>query len=173
MLAAAHQQGAFLVRDAPETSKPQSVSRTLEVDAKPIQLRQRVAPGAGTPRFRDSHGEPWLNEERQGSAVTWHVAFRFHPDWTDWPLGSAFPAWWRDQLQPLPFDTTPIAPEQAAPRFEPPSSTSVSPTLPPPAIDLRAECWMLGVALFLIERALSRSLAARESRSATLQIRPA
>jgi len=152
---AAHQQGAVLIRDASNASSPESVSRTFDGDGRTIRLRQRIAPGPGTPLFRDSQGEPWLTEERQASAVTWHLAFRFHPDWTDWPLEGFFPAWWKDRLQPQPFNTSPIATEQAAPRFDPTPASATSLSRRPPPIDLRPGCWLLAVILFLLERALA------------------
>ena len=152
--------GVRIVRDAPEAAEPELVSCRIEIGAQTVTLRQRVAPGPGAPVSRDSQGDPWLTEERHGSVVLWHVAFRFHPDWTDWPLDSAFPAWWQEHLQPPPPDTMAIAPEQAAPRFAPDSTREVAPTpqLPAP-LDLRAGCWLLGAVLVFVERLLSRGLA--------------
>lgn len=150
--------GVRIVRDAPEAAEPEIISRRIDVGSKTVDLRQRVIAGPGAPVFRDSHGDPWLTEERQGSVVLWHVAFRFHPDWTDWPLDAAFPAWWQEHLQPPRPDTTVIAPEQAAPRFVPdPTRGVTSATQRPAPIDLRAGSWLLGAALFLVERILSRS----------------
>jgi Aerotolerance regulator N-terminal len=146
-----------IVRDAPEAAETQIVSRRIDVGSQTVTLRQRVAPRPGVPVFRDSQGDPWLTEERHGSVVAWHVAFRFHPDWTDWPLEGAFPAWWQEHLQPLLPNTTAIAPEQAAPRFVPdPTRESASALQRPAPRDLRARCWLLGAALFFIERLLSR-----------------
>lgn len=151
-------QGVRIVQDPDETSVPARVSRRIEVALHSVPLRQRVAPGPGAPLFRDSQGDPWLTEERHGTLVRWHVAFRFHPDWTDWPLDGAFPAWWQEHLRPPPPSTAPIAPEQAAPRHIPDPDSGVASTLQPPAsIDLRAASWLLGAALFLVERRLSRS----------------
>lgn len=146
-----------IVRDAPDSTPPEMVSRRLDVGSQTVGLRQRIPPSPGIPVMRDSHGEPWLTEEHQGSIVVWHVAFRFHPDWTDWPLEGAFPAWWQARLQPAPPATTSIAPEQAAPRFVPDPGAKVAsgPQTPPP-IDLRAGCWGLAAILFLLERRLSR-----------------
>jgi hypothetical protein len=158
------QHGVRIVRDAPETAEPGIVSRRIDVGSQTVNLRQRVVPGPGTPVFRDSHGDPWLTEERQGSVVLWHVAFRLHPDWTDWPLDTAFPAWWQEQIQPGPPNTTEIAPEQASPRFNPDPNREVASTPRRPAsTDLRAGCWLLGAALFLAERMRSR----RTTHSAT------
>ncbi len=151
-------RGVRIVRDAPDTAEPEPVFRRIEVGSRTVALRRRVAPGPGAPVGRDSHGDPWLTEERRGAVVVWHVAFRFHPDWTDWPLDGAFPAWWQEHLKPAPPATTPIAPEQAEPRFVTNPDRPVTSTLPPPeAIDLRAGCWLLGTALFLVERLLARS----------------
>ena len=149
--------GVRIVRDAPDTNEPTVVSRRIDVGSQWVSLRQRVAPGPGIPVDRDSHGEPWLTESRQGAIVLWHVSFRFHPDWTDWPLDSAFPAWWQQHLQPSPPDTTEIAPEQASPRLSPDANREVASTpQPPEPTDLRAGCWLLGSALFLVERLRSR-----------------
>lgn len=150
--------GVRIVRDAPGPTPPEVVSRRMDVGSHTVGLRQRVPPGPGAPLFRDSHGEPWLTEERHGSVVTWHVAFRFHPDWTDWPQETAFPAWWQAHLHPAPPATAAIAPEQATPRFVPhatPEITSIP--HPPKPLDLRAGCWGLAAMLFLIERLLSIS----------------
>lgn len=147
-----------VVRDAPETAVAWVENRRIDLDTETFVLRQRVAAGPGVPLLRDSHGDPWLTEERQGSRVTWNMAFRFHPDWTDWPLQGAFPAWWRHHLQPDPPDTTYIASEQASPRFEPDPTRGTDAALRRPApVDLRAVCWFLGVTLFGIERFVSRS----------------
>jgi hypothetical protein len=145
-----------VIRDAPESAESLVGDRRFEIDAETFVLSKRVAAGPGMPVFRDSHGEPWLTEERQGSAVLWNVAFRFHPDWTDWPLEASFPAGWRRLLELDDRNTAPIAPEQAAPRFEPDSARVVQASTPrPPARDLRAGCWLLGAALFLAERLLT------------------
>lgn len=150
-------QGVRIVRDAPEGAETEIVSRRIDVGSQTVNLRQRVVAGPGVPVFRDSQGDPWLTEERYGSHVLWHVAFRFHPAWTDWPLEGAFPAWWREHLQPGPPDTAAIAPEQATPRFVPDPTGEVSATLQQPVPnDLRAGCWLLGAALFFVERLLSR-----------------
>lgn len=150
--------GVRIVRDAEEASEPARVSRRIEVASHSVPLRQRVAPGPGVPLFRDSHGDPWLTEEQRGNIVLWHVAFRFHPEWTDWPLDGDFPAWWQEHLRPPPPATTAISPEQAAPRHLPNPDSRVASTLQSPApIDLRAASWLLGAALFLVERRLSRS----------------
>lgn len=148
-----------VVRDAPETAVALVENRRIDLETESFVLRQRVAPGPGVPLRRDSHGDPWLTEERQGPRVTWHVAFRFHPDWTDWPLHGAFPAWWRHALQADPPDTTTIAPEQASPRFEPDTTRGIdASTRPPTPVDLRAACWLVAAALFGVERLMSRSL---------------
>lgn len=145
-----------IVRDAPDTVPPEFVSRRIEVGSKTVGLWRRVSPGPGAPLSRDSHGEPWLTEERRGRVVVWQVAFRFHPDWTDWPTESAFPAWWRTHLQPDPPVTTAISPEQATPRFVPDARPEVPSVVPSPEpIDLRAGCWGLATLLFLTERLLS------------------
>jgi hypothetical protein len=149
-------QLVHVIRDAPESAEILVEDRRIDVDGETFALRQRVAAGPGVPIFRDSHGDPWLTEERQGSAVLWNVAFRFHPDWTDWPLEASFPRGWRRLLEPDGRNTAPIAPEQAAPRFEPDATPGFHALPPrPPARDLRAGCWLVGASLFLIERLLT------------------
>lgn len=155
-------RGTRLVLDAPETEPARQVSREFEAGSRSASLHQRVNARRGVPLFRDSWGEPWLTEQRNasdsGTVVTWHFAFRFHPDWTDWPLGSAFPAWWRGQLHPDSPDTSEIAPEQAAPRFVSNRENAPTPAAyHAAAIDLRAGCWAVGALLFLAERALGLS----------------
>jgi hypothetical protein len=150
--------GVRIVRDPSDTAEPETVSRRIEIGSQTVVLRRRAVPGPGIPLFRDSQGDPWLTEERRGSVVLWHVAFRFRPDWTDWPLEGAFPAWWQEHLRPAPPDTTAIAPEQATPRFVPDPTRGIDSATPHPApIDLRAGSWLLGAALFLVERLLARS----------------
>ncbi|MDO8348797.1 MAG: BatA domain-containing protein, partial [Planctomycetota bacterium] len=68
--------GVRIVRDAPEAAEPEVVARRIDVGSQTVTLRRRVVPGPGAPVLRDSHGDPWLTEERQGSVVLWHVAFR-------------------------------------------------------------------------------------------------
>jgi hypothetical protein len=94
--------GVRIVRDPSDTAEPETVSRRIEIGSQTVVLRRRAVPGPGIPLFRDSQGDPWLTEERRGSVVLWHVAFRFRPDWTDWPLEGAFPAWWQEHLRPAP-----------------------------------------------------------------------
>jgi hypothetical protein len=122
---------------------------------KPSRLRQRVAPGPGAPVFRDSHGDPWLTEERQGSGS---LARRLPVS----PRLDRLAAGGR--LSRLVAG----APSTGSPRHHgdrtgtghapvrptPPGSRLHAPT--PAPIDLRAGCWLLGAALFLVERLLSR-----------------
>jgi hypothetical protein len=147
--------GARLVTDAPNAERPVNVTRWFDVGANRVRLIQRVAIDAGTPVLRDSAGEPLFTEERHGTGSHWRFAMRFHPDWTDWPIESAFPAWWRDQLAPVTNTALQLAPEQAAPGFAPANATA-TPTLAGfGSVDLRGGSWWLAVMLFVVERILS------------------
>ena len=154
-LAAATSRGAVLVSDAPDAASPQTVVRTLSAGADGLRLHRRIDLSAGAALQRDSAGEPWLTETRTGTGRHWRFAFRFHPEWTDWPLRGAWATWWRAQLAPPPEAAPALAPEQAAPAFVP-----VSPAAPAAAtslglIDLRPWVWWLAVLLFAVERTLS------------------
>jgi hypothetical protein len=119
----------------------------------------------GVPLRRDSAGEPWITEAREGAGQQWRFALRFHPDWSDWPVETAFPAWWREQLTPAEHRDVTIAAEEAAPRFAP--TTVVTERAPVAAgygtVDLRGWCWMMAAMLFGAERALSRSAQRRRT----------
>jgi hypothetical protein len=150
------QPGGHLVTDAPETVPVLPVHRTFAAGNRVLRLHQRVALQEGSPLLLDSGGDPVLTTAPLGRGTQWRFAMRFLPEWSDWPLSSAFPEWWqqpfgRDRLPPLR-----VAAEQAAPRHTP------EPTATPPALsdfrllDGRFICWVLAVALFLLERLLSR-----------------
>lgn len=149
--------GAHLVTDAASGAKPTSVSRAFDAGGATIRLRQRIAAEPGAPVLRDSTGETLVAEERRGEGWHWRFALRFHPDWTDWPHTSAFPAWWGSQLVPAPVAATTLSAAQAAPAFAPvakpwgPSLGNFGQR------DLGPACWLLAVALFLTERLLSRA----------------
>jgi hypothetical protein len=149
------QRGARLVTDAPNTAPTAGVTRWFDVGASSVRLRQRVAVEAGTPVWRDSAGESLFTEQRRGAGRHWRFAIRFHPDWSDWPLESTFPAWWREQLIPVKNEALTIAPEQAAPRFASERSRAAPALAGFGRFDLRGGCWLLAAALFSIERALS------------------
>ncbi|MBI4506162.1 MAG: BatA domain-containing protein [Chloroflexi bacterium] len=157
------EQGAHLVTDASDRATVVAVRRWFDARATSIALRERTAADPGVPVLCDSTGEPLLTEERVGNGWRWRFALRFHPDWTDWPLRSAFPAWWRDQINPRAAAPTAIAPEQAAPAFAATGKT------PAPAlsgfgrIDLRGWCWLLAAVLFAGERWLGRSAGIRKA----------
>lgn len=158
------QRGAHLVTDAPAGVEPTLVARHLALGESLIPLRQRVALTEGVPLARDSMGEPWLAESRVGAGRHWRFALRFHPDWTDWPLGSAFPAWWRDQCEPNRETAAPIGPAQAAPGLSTaavPASRTVESGWR--KVDLRPWCWALAVAAFVAERLLVRAIRLRRT----------
>ncbi|MSU50406.1 MAG: hypothetical protein EXS37_15195 [Opitutus sp.] len=155
-------RGARLVTDAPNTAAPVGVTRWLDVGASRVHLRQRIALNIGTPLERDSAGAPWLTEERRGAGVHWRFAFRFHPDWSDWPLGSAFPEWWRAQMNPASNPTLAVGPEQATPIYVPAKSPGAPQLAGYGRIDLRGWCWLLALFLFAIERILSLSTPRRK-----------
>jgi len=151
------ERGAHLVTDAPNAAKPQTVARWFDAGANLVRVRQRVAVEKGVPRLADSAGEPLLTEERQGAGVHWRLAMRFHPDWSDWTLGSAFPEWWRSQLGPSHAEPASLAPEQAAPGLlaaEKPGPAALSAF---GRSDLRRWCWLVAAGIILLERGLSFS----------------
>lgn len=149
------QLGARLVTDAPDTAPAVDVTRWFDAGGTRVPLRRRVELTRGVPVRRDSMGEPWYTEERIGRGVHGRFALRFHPDWSDWPLSGAFPAWWREQLQPS-SSALALAPEQAAPAFAP-AGRRATPLLPGHGrIDLRGWCWLLAVGLLVAERILDQ-----------------
>ena len=157
------QKGAHLVTDAPDAAPRIKVDRWFDVDEIRVPLRQRVVLNEGVPLRRDSAGEPWITEAREGAGRHWRFALRFHPDWSDWPVETAFPAWWREQLMPAQRRDVTVAEEEAAPRFAPmTAATEHSPaTAGYGAVDLRGWCWVIAAMLFGVERALSRSVRQR------------
>lgn len=151
------EQGANLVTDA---AAGRETARFFEAGGASIRLRRRDAAPAGpaAPVLVDSAGEPLLTVERAGAGRHWRFASRFHPEWNDWPLGTAFPAWWADRFQPEPAgpDDRLLAPSQAEPRTVEASAAGGRPRMPPLAAnDLRALCWILAAGLFALERALT------------------
>jgi hypothetical protein len=154
-LAAATSRGAVLVSDAPDAASPQTVVRTLSAGADGLRLHRRIDLSSGVALQRDSAGEPWLVETRTGTGRHWRFAFRFHPEWTDWPLRGAWATWWRAQLAPPPEAAPALAPEQAAPAFVPVSPSNPATTTSLGRIDLRPWAWWLAVLLFAVERTLS------------------
>ncbi len=162
--AASKQTGLIrIIADAPANVSATSVDRWFDSDGTRLTLRQRVAlkrSSASTVELVDSAGEPLLVETRHGSTRHWQFAFRFHSDWSDWPLTGAFPAWWRDRLRPAGNDTRAVTSEMAAPRFDAAATTVVTPLPGVAPVDLRPWCWVLAVLLFVAERWLSRRTAA-------------
>lgn len=154
-LAAATARGAVLVTDAPDTTPTRAVVRTFSAGADGLRLHRRSDLSAGAALQRDSAGEPWLTETRSGTGRHWRFAFRFHPDWTDWPLRGAWAAWWRAQLAPPPETAPPLALEQAAPAYVPVSLSGPATSTSLARIDLRPWAWWLALLLFAVERTLS------------------
>jgi hypothetical protein len=154
-LVARVQRGAHLLTDAPRSAAVTRVSRSFQLGGSPIVVRQRVALERGVPLLSDSMGEPLITEEREGEGLHWRIASRFHPDWNDWPIGNAFPAWWQEQMRPAKRAPAEIAPEQAAPAFAP-RREEHGPFVPGlVGIDLGWSCWVAAVLLFVLERGLS------------------
>ena len=146
---------ARLVTDAPTAAPVSAVARSIEVAGRRVHLRQRATVTTGAVLQRDSAGEPWLTEEKRGQGTHWHFTLRFHPEWSDWVLGSAFPIWWRSVLHGGDDAGIEIGPEQAEPRFvaSPRSNSGTAAAAPP--VDLRTTCWGLAALLFAGERFLS------------------
>jgi hypothetical protein len=147
--------GAHLVSDAADATPAISVFRHFEAAGRSLVLHQRAAPLAGSSILLDSLGEPLGTAVSLERGTLWHFALRFHPDWSDWPLTGAFPAWWGSQLHPESTRDDLVAPEQATPRREGSASPS-APLLPGfERIDWRLLCWLVAALLFLLERWLS------------------
>jgi hypothetical protein len=149
--------GARLVVDAPDSAASTNLCTRFFAGGRTLFLHQRTASLPGAPGLLDSRGEPLLTMRSLGQGVTWQFALRFHPDWSDWPITSAFPAWWRDQIRPSVSPPGLIAPEQAAPSRDLTHSPT-APSLPGYGqVDWRLPCWVFAALLFLLERWLSRS----------------
>lgn len=157
------QRGARLVTDAPDSAPAVDVIRWFDAGGTRVPLRRRVELARGIPAGRDSMGEPWYTEERAGRGLHVRFALRFHPDWSDWALGGAFPSWWREQLH-APSAPLEISPEQATPAYAP-AARGAAPLLPGHGrVDLRGACWLLAVGLLVAERILDHR--ARQRRAA-------
>jgi hypothetical protein len=148
-------RGAHLITDAPDHTQTANVARWFDVGPNRVRISRRVTIEGGTPWMRDSAGEPLVTKDRQQAGTHWRFALRFHPDWSDWPLETAFPAWWREQLNPPPPASTSLAPEQAAPAFAPDEKAPSMSLGGFGRIDLRGWAWLLAATLFAIERLLS------------------
>ena len=146
------QNGAHLVIDAPRTAGVTRVTRSCENKRSTIALRQRVALERGAVLLTDSLGEPLITEERVGEGRQWRFAIQFHPDWSEWPVGDAFPAWWQEQLRPITLAPPAIAPEQAAPDYAPGRDAPAVPWPGLAAVDLRWSCWVAAALLLVFER---------------------
>ena len=156
--AEAVERGARLVTDPRNAARPTRAPRTFDVGGVAVPIRQRAPAEAGAPVLFDSAGEPLVTEQRRGAGWEWQFALRFHPEWTDWPHTSAFPAWWRAQLFPSGGGSVAVAAEQASPSFAA-ASADLTPRFRLPdqtkSVDLRMAPWLLAAGLFLVERILS------------------
>lgn len=148
-------QGARLITDAPDAAAPTRVSSWFDSGGTAVHLRQRVALEAGVPVWRDSRGDPLYSEAPYEKGVHGRFALRFNPEWSDWPLGGAFPAWWRSKLQRDDLPSPTLSPEQAAPHFVPAAPYAKPDLTGFGHVDLRLGSWWLAVLLFGLERALS------------------
>lgn len=149
-------QGARLITDAPNSAASVRVSSWFDSGGTTVHLRQRVTLDAGVPVWHDSRGETLYSEAPYERGIHGRFALRFNAEWSDWPLGGAFPAWWRSQLQPGARPAPALAPGQAAPDFAPAPPHTKPDLAGFGGVDLRSGCWWLAVLLFAIERALSR-----------------
>ncbi len=148
-------KSARLVTDAPNAATAAQVAQTVQLATGPVRILKRATIETGVPILRDSAGAPILSEQRQDAGVHWRFALRFHPDWTDWPLESSFPAWWQRQLRLHSEPPTAISAAQAAPHYAPVSPPTL-PSIPTFGdVDLRGRFWILAVVLFAVERGIS------------------
>lgn len=145
-------RGARWISDPPDTAAIQDVDRWFTAVGADVHVRRRVAPGEGAPLLADGAGDPIVVARREGAGQRWQFAVRFHPDWSDWTVGGAFPAWWRAQVRPPPIEPGMVSVQQAAPRFDAAARSWVLPSLA--FIDLRPACWIAAVLFFAAERAL-------------------
>jgi hypothetical protein len=148
-------KGARLVSDAPNAAVAAPAAHSVHLATGPARILKQVTLETGIPILRDTAGTPFLTEQRQGAGAHWRFALRFHPDWTDWPLESSFPAWWQRQMNLRPEPLLAIGATQAAPQYTP-MKTPSPPTLPAfGRVDLRGWFWVLALLLFAAERAIS------------------
>lgn len=158
--------GARLVTDAQNPTRL-SRERTFASQGRTVTLLRRTAPEAASTSdaaiLVDNIGEPVISVIRLGAGWHWRFVSRFHPDATDWVLGSSFPAWWGQQWRPektpdeFPGVTTL---SQVIPREE--TGQVVESLLPRiDSIDLRLPLAVFG----LLALAFERSLVHRASRN--------
>ena len=172
-------QATNLLADAEETS-PDRVDATpgwivsqpdvagAEALADPVRLWRRIPyPGisAGAVYWTDAFGHPLLTGSSDGTHRRWRFFSRFHPDWTDLPRTSAFPACLCAMLVPgsnAPLFADPIRDLRLADPAQLPaaaaslSTPAVSLPLPRQTPGLQGWCWLLAALLFGLERLLSR-----------------
>ena len=140
----------------PQPGTPGSAAFTT-----PVRLWRRGIPADGVPLWTDASGEPLLTFTESANGPRWHFAGRFHPDWTDLPRTSAFPAWLQcllfgDLQSPTQHDFRLADITQAQPSAS--AETDLLPTLPPPSVDARDlhwPLWGLAALFFFLERLLS------------------
>ena len=148
-------RGAHLITDAPDHAQTANVTRWFDFGPHQLRISRRVTIEGGTPWLRDSVGEPLVTEDRQQAGTHWRFALRFHPDWSDWPLETAFPAWWREHLNTPICPPTSLSSEQATPAFAPDEKAPSMSLSGFGRVDLRGWSWLLAASLFAIERRLS------------------
>ena len=146
--------------------------------ASSVRLWRRGASVQGIPFWTDASGEEFLTFAESAAGPRWHFASRFHPDWTDLPRTSAFPAWLQSLLCGDPqvsarhdlrlADVTQAQSSPSAPTTSPP----MLPLARVDAHDLHWLVWALAAFLFCLERLLSHRRQTIRASSPTFQPEP-
>ena len=161
-------RGISMLSDAEDSNDAEAVVTSTVAGVLPsaVGVFRRTAGDASAAVWTDGFGAPLLTVTREGGGERYRFFSRFHPEWTDLPRSSALAA----ALQPLLLaaadsvesangapDQRRIDTNQARPaeRGEQQRQTDVSVTASPDIIDLHQLLWIISVALFAIERALS------------------
>jgi aerotolerance regulator-like protein len=149
--------GATLLTDAGSQPWSERRSRILLVD-RPSDawlLRRSAEVDSAAPLWTDGTGRAVLTLAREGRG--WHYRFhgRFHPAWSEFVLRAAFPeAMARLWIGPDSIDSRrddrPIALGQLLPALD--SVARATATLPTSGRSLFLPTWLLGLALFALER---------------------
>ena len=163
------QRHTVLFQDAPQADLmspdwivPQPGTPGAAVLQPSVRLWGRGVPPAGHTVWTDAHGSPLLAFTERTQGVRWSFANRFHPDWSDLPRTTAFPAWLQSLLLDAPpshdsddgrlADATQAQPSNAVPT----SSLSVLPPANASSQDLHWLVWTLAAFFFCLERFLSQ-----------------
>jgi hypothetical protein len=160
-------QGAELFSDLADEKDAHAIDSEISVLANADGVSGLVGPvriwrmgnaaiAPGSPVWTDGPGNPLLTISPLGRGRHWQFQSRINPAWTDWPLGTGFPAWLRarllgDEAMAGDRDLRIADPSQAAPAFSPSAPSAVIPR----EFDLRLLAALLAAFIFLLERCLS------------------